>query len=262
MGEFTNISQIYAEAMHACLENAIRWLEDAKVLAEHDSNPHCRVLQFIASEELAKTAGCWLVVNNHLKDTHPLVRGVFRDHDVKYLVWAVLGSFAQFHTMFQKLNSPITRLDLEQCLQNPEDDSRYLKVAWQGELSRQIYQYVDVFQKNDSWMVSNPLQMDIENFLKPAPQQEIINYATGPIIRPFPQSLQEADFAKQLVELTETDKSAYDNAVREVEFIKYLIKHPRSDIAQLFHEEILAIYKLFEINRKQIKKDRKKRKYL
>lgn len=55
----TKIGQVYAEAMHACLENATRWLEDAKELAECGSNPHCRVLQNFAGEELAKAAGCW-----------------------------------------------------------------------------------------------------------------------------------------------------------------------------------------------------------
>lgn len=267
MAETINISQIYAKAMHASLENAIRWLEDAKLLAEHDSSSHCLVLHNFASEELAKTVGCWLVVNSYLRDTHPLVHynsgtGVFRDHDVKYLVWTVLGTFSGIHTILQKQNRPIPKLLLEQFFQNPQYDARYLDLASRAEESRRACQYVDVYQKNDSWVVSNPLKLDTLNFLEPRSPQEISNFVKERVKRPFPSNLQEEAFAKHMVELSETDLSGYDNFLRDIEFMKYLIAHPRSEIARLFHEEIIAKYELFEINRKRIKKDRVKRKNL
>lgn len=116
-------------------------------------------------------------------------------------------------------------------------------------------------QKNDVWVVSNPFTMETGNFLIPASQSEIMDYVTACKTRPSPIDPQEEAFSKLVLELTETDKSAYDNAKRENEFMQYLIKNPKSIIAQVFQEKLLEKYKIFKTNQKQIKKDRGKRKY-
>lgn len=241
MSDSTEIHRIYTEAMNASLENAIRWLEDAKLLAEHGSEPHCRALQNFAGEELAKATGCWLVVNKYLKSSHTLVKydsGVFRDHDVKNLVITVLGAFVHAIIQLEKQNRQINRLNLEEYVQIPLLDSIYVEVASRGEGKRIDWIYVDIYRKNNAFEVSNPLKIETDDFFE--------------ITFPFQKKL--------LGLVTEKIKGAYDMGVYLIKFMKQLIQNPRSDIADLFHEEIMAKYELYEINRRRIKNRRSKRK--
>lgn len=262
----SQICQVYAEAMHTCLANAEQWLEDAKVLAEHGSNSHCRALQNIAGEELAKAAVCWLVVNNYLRYNHPLVHynsgtGVFRDHDTKNLVATILGNFSIHITNLKRQNIPITKRNLEPYVQNPLVDPVYLEVASWGEAKRLEWQYVDIISKDDSLVVSDPLKKKTKNFLAPITSQEKQDLLKKAKTRPIPEKrLIELVINKTISLLDNTDIGPYANKTREIEFMKELIATPKNEIALLFQEEIKAIYDLYKINRKHIKKKRVKQK--
>lgn len=262
MCDSTEMFRVYSEAMNACLENAMQWLEDAKLLSVHGSSAHCRALQNFAGEELAKAVGCWLVVNKFLHNSHPLVKynsgkGVFRDHDAKNLVVTVLGVFKTVIMLLEMQNQPINKEILEELLQDPVTDPIYLDIASRGEAKRLDWQYVDIYQKKDSLKVSNPLKIDTGDFLDSALR---VKSVFTKLSATYPKDSWIEDLVKQSSLLTDKFKGGYDTLLYKIEFIKQLIHNPRSDIALLFQEEIKAKYKLYEINRKRIKKRRSQRK--
>ena len=255
--------QAYTQAMYACMENAKQWLEDAKILAKHNSKVHCRVLQNFAGEELAKAAGCWLVINKHLPYNHPLVQlksgtGIFRNHDAKNLVMMVLGALVNLLILLEQQNQPITKNNLEKHLQNPLIDSVYLDLALFGEEKRRKWLYVDIYQINDSYEVSDPLKIEVDDFFTTLTAKTMKQLSKVPEELPLLEKLLLQAINELVLSIIEQIKGGYEIGLRTIQFVEQLIQNPRSDVALIFQEKIQTTYKLFKQNKKRIKKRRTK----
>lgn len=74
----------YEQAMKLSLENAERFIEDAKILIQNSSFGHALALSIFGDEEIAKSYVCWFVVNKLMPASSIVAKEIFRDHYAKH----------------------------------------------------------------------------------------------------------------------------------------------------------------------------------
>lgn len=149
---------LYSKAAKLSLENAEQWVEDAKLLLEHESFGHANALIRLAVEEGVKALVCWFVSERIFPAENMMFRDVFRHHRVKneFFLGFLGGWIAQIRfRSWDRLMAGVKKQSEKQVSMTPED---FREMIARTDIMRQRAMYVNLKGKK----VETPLDIKAE----------------------------------------------------------------------------------------------------
>lgn len=149
---------LYAQTTHKSLENAERWINDAKLLIDNSSFGHANALLRYACEELSKAFACWAISERIYPVESKISRNVFRSHKVKNRLLVGFTITAKLLIMYSKAKKSTLDYDEEPSINDFGEFAEWLNeliLALEKGRQKAIYVDIDFNEKK----VMTPLSM-------------------------------------------------------------------------------------------------------
>lgn len=147
-----------AKAMKFSLENAQKWIEDAKLLVGNASFGHATALLRFACEEIAKAHVCWLTSEKIIPKENTIIKDVFLFHETKnsiILAMLINTMFRMDKKLMKELIEGSSKPSKEEVIKSYE---MFNKMLVSTEKMRQKAMYVNVNLENNN--VETPLAIE------------------------------------------------------------------------------------------------------
>ncbi len=191
--------EVYRLTLNECINHAEELLNISRIIASRGSKAHALLLKNFAVEEIAKAYVCWLVSSEILPRNHPIAkttskRGVFRNHDTKYILSTTVGSMLIIGAQKGMRPGEFYVPDAGELTGISIAATAIGKI---GTKKRFEWMYTDIITDSDgNWKVTSPLKLDLD--------ETILNYGLDESMIAYLKNLRKSsnteDFKKRVRE--------------------------------------------------------------